>query len=476
MEVTMADEGLAFLTVYELSRKIEKKEVSPVELTDAVLGRIERLNPELNAFTTVTGELARDAAKAAEKEIMAGRYRGPFHGIPVGIKDLTDTAGIRTTYGSTSWKDYLPAEDAEIVRRLKEAGAILVGKTATHEIGYGVTTNNPFFGPTRNPWKKDCIPGGSSGGSGAAIAADMVIAANGSDGGGSIRIPSCLCGITGVKPTLGLVSRFGLLGPGTSTFGVEGPMGKTVMDCALMLQIMAGIDPRDPFTRPVPIPNYAAEIMGDIKGLKVGICPDLFPTPVDPDVQAGYERVLKVLQDAGATVHEVRLPHTELVPLSLLKIFGGEFALWHRINALSRSIEYSPDVERWMEPALELTIDDYLSAQVDREYVRSDYILAFTQVDILVGPTVPIPAPQIGQGHIVLEGVEHDLLMAIISYTAPSNLTGMPALAVPAGFSQEGLPVGVQIIAPHFEEARALRVAKVLEEALADVHTRKPKL
>lgn len=472
----MGDEGLAFLTVQELARKIQKKEVSPVEVTEAVLARIERLNPELNAFTTVTGDLARDTAKVAEKEIMMGHYRGPFHGIPIGIKDLTETAGIRTTYGSDSWRDYLPGEDGEIVRRLKEAGAILVGKTATHEVGYGATTNNPYFGPTRNPWRKDRIPGGSSGGSGAAIAADMVIAANGSDGGGSIRIPSCFCGITGVKPTLGLISRFGLLGPGTSTFAVEGPMCKTVIDCALMLQIMAGTDSRDPFTRPVSIPDYVGALAGSIKGLKVGISPDLFPTAVDPDVQAGYERVLRVLQDGGAVVCEVRLPHKDLVPSTILKIFGGEFALWHRINARFRSIEYSPDVARWMEPALALTIDDYLSAQIDREYVRYDYIMAFTQVDVLVGPTVPIPAPQIGQDPIVLGGIEYDLTEAIISYNAPSNLTGMPALSVPTGFSQEGLPVGVQIIAPHFEEGRALRVAKILEEALPDVHRRKPNL
>jgi aspartyl-tRNA(Asn)/glutamyl-tRNA(Gln) amidotransferase subunit A len=243
-----------------------------------------------------------------------------------------------------------------------------------------------------------------------------------------------------------------------------------------MLQVMAGTDPRDPFTRPVPIPDYVAALAGGVKGLKVGISPDLFPTPVHPDVQAGYERVLQVLQDAGAVVQDIRLPHTDLVPSTLLMIFGGEFALWHRVNAVSRSIKYSPDVARWMEPALAFTIDDYLGAQVAREYVRYDYIMAFTQVDVLLGPTGPVPAPQIGQDSIVLDGVAHDLLMATISYTAPSNLTGMPAMSVPAGFSQEGLPVGMQIIAPHFEEARALKVAKVLEEALADVHSRKPKL
>lgn len=472
----MADESLARLTVRELAGKIQKKEVSPLEVTGAVLARIERLNPEINAFTTVVADLACEAAKAAEQEIASGRYRGPLHGIPVGIKDLTNTAGIRTTYGSASWRDHVPTEDAEIVRRLKEAGAIVVGKTATHEVGFGATTNNPFFGPTRNPWRKDRIPGGSSGGSGAALAADMVIAATGNDGGGSIRIPSCFCGVTGVKPTLGLVSRYGLLGPGSSTFAVEGPMGKTVRDCALMLQVMAGIDPRDPFTRPVPIPDYLAALSGGVRGLKVGVSPDLSPTPVDPEVRAGYERALKVLEGAGAEIREVRLPHKDLVLDAILKIFSGEFALWHRVMTLFRPMTYSPDVARWMEPALALTMDDYLKAQLDRERVRYDYAMAFTQVEVLLAPTQAFPAPQIGQDRISLGGEERDLLEAIIVYTGPANLTGMPALSVPAGFSSEGLPLGVQIIVPHFEEARGLRVAQVLEEALADVHQRRPEL
>lgn len=472
----MADESLARLTVRELAEKIRKKEVSPLEATEAVLARIERLNPEINAFTTVTADLAREAAKTAEKEIMAGRYRGPFHGIPVGIKDLTDTAGIRTTYGSASWQDYLPQEDGEIVRRLKEAGAIVVGKTATHEVGFGATTNNPFFGPTRNPWKKEHIPGGSSGGSGAALAADLVISANGSDGGGSIRIPSCFCGVIGLKPTLGLISRFGLMGPGLSTCGVEGPMGKTVHDCALMLQVMAGTDPRDPFTRPVPIPDYGTALSGGVRGLRVGISADLSPTPVDPDVRAGYERALKVLMEAGVEVREVRLPHKDLVPATLLTIFGGEWALWHRMNARLRNITYSPDVARWMDPAMALTLDDYLRAQIDRERVRHDYAMAFAEVDVLLGPTQAFPAPKIGQDRITLGGEDRDLLETIIAYTAPSNLTGMPAISAPAGFSREGLPIGVQIIAPHFEEARALKVAQVLEEALTEVHSRKPEL
>ena len=470
----MADESLSLLTVGELSEKIRKKAVSPVELTDAVLSRIERLNPKLNAFTTVTEDLARDAARAAEKEVTGGRYRGPFHGIPVGIKDLTDTAGVRTTYGSDSWRDYVPQVDAEIVRRLKEGGAVMVGKTATHEVGFGATTNNPFFGPTRNPWNPDHIPGGSSGGSGAAVAADMVIAANGSDGGGSIRIPSCFCGIPGVKPTLGLISRFGLLGPGTSTFGVEGPMCKTVTDCALMLGVLAGVDPRDPYTRPVPLADYVAELGRGVRGLRLGVSPDLCPTAVDPDVQAGYERAVRVLQEAGVEVREVRLPNKDVVPDTLLKIFGGEFALWHRLNARTRRIVYSPDVARWTEPALRLTLDDYLIAQLDRERVRSDYVAAFTQVDVLLGPTQAFPAPEIGQDRVVLGGVDYDLLTAIVAYTAPCNLTGMPGVSVPVGFSRGGLPVGVQIIAPHFEEARALRVAKALEDGMPDVRARRP--
>lgn len=472
----MADERLAMLTVQELAGKIQKKEVSPVEVTDAVLARIERLNPAINAYTTLAADRAREAAKAAEQEIVAGKYRGPFHGIPVGIKDLTDTADMRTTYGSDSFTDYQPQHDGELVRRLKEAGAILLGKTATHEVGYGLTTNNPYFGPTRNPWKRDCIPGGSSGGSGAALAADMAILCNGSDGGGSIRIPSFFCGVFGVKPTLGLISRFGLMGAGTSTFGVEGPMGKSVTDCALALQLWAGVDPRDPFTRPLAVPDYVAALQGGVTGLKVGVSPDLFQTAVDPAVQAGYDRALKVLQEAGAHVQEVRLPHNNLTAKIFHTIFGGEFAHWHRVWSRSRPVVYSPDVARWMNPALEVTLDDYLEAQVEREHIKYDYLQAFTQVDVLLGPTSPLPAPQIGQDRVVLGGQDHDLLTAVVACTGPSNMTGMPAMAVPTGFSQEGLPVGVQLIGSYFEEVRLLRVAKVLEEALASERNRKPQL
>lgn len=472
----MADERLAMLTVQELAGKIQKKEVSPVEVTDAVVTRIERLNPTINAYTTLALDRARDTAKAAEREIAAGKYRGPFHGIPVGIKDLTDTADMRTTYGSGSFRDYQPKGDGEVVRRLKEAGAVILGKTATHEVGYGLTTNNPYFGPTRNPWNQDCVPGGSSGGSGAAVAADMAILCNGSDGGGSIRIPSFFCGIFGVKPTLGLISRFGLMGAGTSTFGVEGPMGKSVTDCALALQLWAGVDPRDPFTRPVAIPDYAAGLQSGIKGMQIGISPDLFQTGMDPDVQTAYDRALKVMQEAGASVQEVRLPNNGLTPKIFHQVFGGEFAHWHRVLSHGRTITYSPDVDRWMQPALAVTLDEYLDAQVDRERMKYDYLAAFTKVDVLLGPTSPLPAPKIGQNRAVLGGQDYDLLMAVVCCTGPSNMTGMPAMSVPTGFSREGLPVGVQLIGSYFEEAQLLQVAKVLEDTLAGERNRKPQL
>jgi aspartyl-tRNA(Asn)/glutamyl-tRNA(Gln) amidotransferase subunit A len=253
-------------------------------------------------------------------------------------------------------------------------------------------------------------------------------------------------------------------------------MGKTVFDCALMLQVMAGIDSRDPFTRPVQIPDYSTALSGGVRGFKVGIGPDLFPVPVDPDVQAGYDRVVKALEDAGAELREVRLPHKDLVPPTLLKVFGGEWALWHRVNAHFREITYSPDVARHMEPALASTLDDYLGAQIDRERIRQDYAMVFAEVDLLLGPTQAFPAPRIGQDRITVGGEDCDLLDVIIAHTAPSNLAGIPAISVPAGFSQEGLPVGMQIIAPLFEEARLLRTAQVLEEVLADVHARKPAL
>lgn len=467
----MADESLALLTLEKLSQNIRLREVSPVEVTESVLARIERLNPKLNAFTTITAELAREAAKKAEEELTAGEYRGPMHGIPVGIKDLTETAGIRTTYGSLSFKDYVPQTDAMIIQKLKEAGAVMVGKTATHELGFGVTTNNPFFGPTLNPWNTAHVPGGSSGGSAAAMAANMAIASTGSDGGGSIRIPASFCGVSGVKPTLGLISRFGLMGAGTSTFAVEGPICKTIMDCAIMLKVLAGCDPRDPFTRPVEIPDYVRHLRerDSLKGFRIGISKDLLITDIDPEVQEKYEWAIKTVESLGAVICEVSLPGQKLVLSAHTAIFGAEQGLWHKVRSRKVKLEYSEELAHLMEGALKVSLDDYLFAQIGRERLRYDYIQAFENVQVMLAPSTPIPAPKIGQTEVVINNSKYELLSLIVQYTAASNLIGNPAASVCCGYSRAGLPIGIQVIAPHYQELEAMFVGKVLEETAGSV-------
>ncbi|MBI4595553.1 MAG: amidase [Candidatus Tectomicrobia bacterium] len=461
------DESLALLTLEELAGKIRQREVSPVEVTESVLTRIDRLNTKINAFTTVTEELAREAAKKAEEEVQSGRYRGPLHGIPIGIKDLTDTSGIKTTYGSISFKDHFPQHDATLVQKLKEAGAVIVGKTATHEIGFGVTTNNPFFGPTLNPWNLDHVPGGSSGGSAAAIAANMAIATTGSDGAGSIRIPASFCGVSGVKPTLGLISRFGMMGAGISTFAVEGPICRSVMDCALMLQVLAGCDHRDPFTRPVRVPDYVKLLKEkqNLKGFRVGISKDLMLTDIDPEVQEKYEWAIKVLENLGAIICQVSIPSQKLVLTTNNAVFGAEQGLWHKVRSRKMKLEYSEELVPLMAAAMKVTLDDYLFAQIGRERLRYDYIQAFENVQVILAPCTPITAPRLGEKEVTINNTRYDLLSLIVQYTAASNLVGNPAASVCCGFSKTGLPIGIQVIAPHFQEVQAMSVAEVLEEA-----------
>lgn len=472
----MVERSVVRMSVAELADRIRKKEVSPVEATKESLEAIERLNPTLNAFTTVCADLALEQATRAEAEIVKGNWRGPMHGIPFGVKDLTDTAGVATQYGLGAFKGYVPEEDATIVRLLKEAGGIMVGKTATHEIGLGITTNNAFFGPTRNPWDTERIPGGSSGGSAAAIAADMIVASTGNDGGGSIRIPSFYCGVTGLKPTHGLVSRFGLMGWGTTSFATEGPICKTVMDCAIMLKILAGRDELDPFTVRVETPDYPALVDGGVKGLKVGVSEDLFLTEFDGEVKAAYERAAKLLVEGGAEVVEVRVPNQQLAASILPTILGGEMALIHRQWTREREIEYSPQVALLVEAALAVSLEDYVRAGADRERLRRDYDDVFAEVDVLLGPISPVPAPKIGEDAITVNGQQYDLLMAVVSCTGAGNLVGLPSVATPVGFTHSGLPLGVQIMAKHFNEVAALRAARAIERAVPEVSGRRPPL
>jgi aspartyl-tRNA(Asn)/glutamyl-tRNA(Gln) amidotransferase subunit A len=453
----MSDPKLPFGTIAELAARLRKKEISPVELTDAVLDRIGAVDGKLKAFITVMRDEARNAAKAAELAILAGTYLGPLHGIPVAVKDLYYTRGIKTTAGSKILATFVPDYDAAVVERLKQAGAVIVGKANTHEFAM-----NTWTPPTRNPWDTDRIPGGSSGGSGAAVAASECIAAVGTDTGGSIRIPSALCGIVGLKPTFGRVSRHGVV-PLAWTCDHAGPMTKTVEDAALMLRAMAGYDARDPATVRLAVPNYARALTGDVKGLRVGMPRNYFFDAIDPEVEEAVRKAIKTLEGLGASVHEVSFPHLGSMAITHACIVLTEAATYHEKWLRTRADDYQPDVRFSLEWGKLFMGMDYVQAQRVRELIRQDFAEVLRHVDVIAAPTVPAPASKVGEDPITIKGNKEGLVGAHIRLNRPSNHTGLPAISVPCGFTTAGLPIGFQLIGRAFDEATVLRAAHAYE-------------
>ncbi|HXJ33319.1 MAG TPA: amidase [Candidatus Eisenbacteria bacterium] len=451
----MPDARLTRLTLAEAADLLRRGSLSPVELCEAALARVDAIDPELNSFTTrVRADVALVAAREAEREIAAGRHRGPLHGIPVGVKDLIDTAGLRTTYGSGIFRDYVPNRDGAVPARLREAGAVLLGKTATHEFGMGITTNNHFFGPTRNPWRREHVPGGSSGGAAAATAAELGTWQVGTDGGGSIRIPAAFCGVVGLKPTLGLISNRGQFGNGNVSFSVPGPIARTVRDAAIAAQALAGFDPEYAYARAGDPPDLLADLERGVRGLRVGTSPDLMPAP-DPAVHAAYDGALDRLQALGAAIAEVRMPHHDLLFGVTFAVFAIEGGNQTRELIGDRPRVFSPEVERLMvDPPTDAGV--WARAVRDRQWVAHDYTAAFRDVDVLVTPTAPCPAPRIDE-----DGGSH--VFRVVPYTAAINMVGLPAVSIPMGMDR-GLPLGLQIIGPHGADGLVLRVAHALEQ------------
>ncbi|MBW1945212.1 MAG: amidase [Deltaproteobacteria bacterium] len=450
--------------------------MSPVEVTEAHLRRIESLNPELFAFITVTADQAMDAAKVAEKEVNAGRWRGPMHGIPFGVKDIVNTAGILTTNGSSFHRDNVPAEDAEIIRRLKSAGGILLGKTHTHEFAAAATTINPHYGTTRNPWNRECIVGGSSGGSAAAVAAGMCRAAIGTDTGGSIRGPAGLCGIVGLKPTLGLVGLRGIC-PNVPSFDHPGPMTATAYDAGLMLQALAGFDPLDSMSRDRPVPEYNAEIDKGVKGFKILLCPDFYGnTEVDAQVQTAMDGAVEVFRDLGATVEEVPFPHYQSLMDLWRVIAGPEFAEFHRPFFEENPDGYGEDVKERLDWSLQVTLDEYVRGLRDLVPLRREAEKFFRGADALITPALPCVAPPIDTLMTRINGREVPYDFPHRPFLTVHNITGFPALVTPMGFSREGMPLSLQIVGGPWCEATILRVAHAYEQATPDIRASRPSL
>jgi aspartyl-tRNA(Asn)/glutamyl-tRNA(Gln) amidotransferase subunit A len=464
---TVPDDRLTSLTLTEAAALLRRRAISPVELATAVLERIAALEPILHAFATLADpEEVRAAAREAEREIGAGRHRGVLHGIPVGVKDLIDTAGLRTTYGSAMFRDHVPVRDGAVPARLREAGAILVGKTATHELGMGITTNSAFFGTTRNPWHRDHVPGGSSGGAAAAVAAELCPWQVGTDGGGSIRIPAAFCGVVGHKPTLGLVSNRGQFGNGNVSFSVPGPLARTVRDAAIATQALAGHDPEYAYSIPAPAPDLLGDLERGVAGLRVGTSDDLLVPEPDASVRAAHSATLDRLAGLGATVERIAMPNHGRLQSVTLAVFTAEGGTQTRRLIGGRLLEVSPAVARVMaDPPSDPAV--WADAHRDRAFLAQDYAAAFTRVDVLVVPTVPEPAPRIDD-----EELPH--VLRVVPYTAAVNMVGLPAVSIPMGF-HDGLPLGVQIIGPHGADALVLRVAWALEQAAAQHQVRRPK-
>jgi aspartyl-tRNA(Asn)/glutamyl-tRNA(Gln) amidotransferase subunit A len=470
----MDTQSLCFTSIAHLAELISRHELSPVDVVEAHLQRIEALNPGLLAFLEVTAETARRQAKAAETEIIAGRSRGPLHGIPYGAKDIFDTAGVRTTQGSSLFRDRVPADDAESVARLNRAGAVLLGKCHTHEFAAGGTTVNPHYGTTRNPWNLARIAGGSSGGSAAALAAGLCPAALGSDTGGSIRTPAAFCSVVGLKPTHGRVSLRGVC-PNTPSFDHVGPMTRTVGDAALVLQIIAGYDPRDPMSRDVPVPDFSAKLRKGIRGVRLALCPDFTGhAAVDREVAGAFDRTVATLGALGASIETVPFPHYERIERTMNAILGAEFAEVHRPSYTMNPEAYGKDVRARLERAFTVTLDDYVRALRERELLRRDMDELFQRVDAIVLPSTPCVAAPIDTLMARINGQELECLWLHRPFLTPHNLTGCPAIAVPMGFSTDGLPLSLQIVGRQWGEADILRIAHAYEAATPDIQARRP--
>jgi aspartyl-tRNA(Asn)/glutamyl-tRNA(Gln) amidotransferase subunit A len=458
----------------DLGRMIATKQVSPVEVVRAHLDRIAAVDSKLRAFITVCADSALESARAAEADLMAGRVLGRLHGVPWAPKDLYSTRGVRTTGGSKILADSVPSEDSTVVARLARAGTILLGKLNMHEFAYGPEGLNAHYGDARNPWSADAhrITGGSSSGSGAAVAAGLAPGSLGSDTGGSIRIPASLCGITGLKPTYGRVSRAGVL-PLAWSMDHVGPMTRSARDCALMLSVIAGYDPADPTTSVLPVPDYGAALTGDMKGLRVGLLRAHFTDPAAADVRAAVEASAKQLEQAGAVVDEVNLTQVIHVATGSAAIVASEALAYHAPWMRSRPQDYQPDVRERLRLGAFVNGAHYVRAQQIRALVTREVDEALARRDVLLAPATPLVAPVLGEREAALGDGPSDVRAALLRCTRPFNFSGHPACAAPCGFTPGGLPIGLQIVGRPFDEATVLRVVDAYQR-MTDWHTRRP--
>ncbi len=449
---------LTDLPLSEAAALIQRREVSSVELTEACLARIEQMEPRINAFITLAAESARQAARQADAEIARGEYRGPLHGIPLALKDLYATADMPTTAGSKF--DLLPpgSGDACAVQKLRAAGAVLLGKLNMHEIALGVTNENPHFGNCHNPWDTTRITGGSSGGSAAALAAKMIFGSLGSDTGGSIRIPAALCGVVGLKPTRGRVSLRGVV-PLSWNLDHAGPLARTVRDAAILLQAIAGYDPDDPYSVNIPVDDYTAKIEAGVSGWRVALADDDFFGDADPEVLDAVQKAAGVFERLGARVERVAIPNGLEAAQANVRLVTSDAAAFHRERMESHPDDFGADVLERLRQGAALTAVQYSLLRRTQMQVTRWFEQFFETYDLLLTPATPMAAPRIGETSAVARARQ------LTRFTAPFNLTGLPALSVPCGFTADGLPIGLQIVSRHWREGALLRAAHTYEQS-----------
>src|SRR6059036_2073852 len=474
MQSSSPKSDLGFLSLTELSELIRSRKVSPVEVTRSILDRIEKLNPAYNAYITVTRDVAMKSAQEAESEIQHKKWRGPLHGVPVAVKDLFDTIGIKTTAGSALFKDRVPDQDAEVIRRLKAAGAVLVGKTNMHEFAFGGNSLVTYFGAVHNPWEPGHIAGGSSGGSAAAVASGLCFGALGSDTAGSIRQPAAYCGIAGLKPTYGLVSTRGVI-PLAWSLDHAGPMTRTVTDAAIMLQALAGYDQEEITSHQFVIPNYTTALREKMPQVRLGISREFFFESLDSEIETAVNEAIGVLRKLAASTKEIALPVNSITDRTVI---AAEAYAYHADFVAKKPEQYQPPTLAQIRGGADIRTVDYIMAHRELARLRRGIRQMFETVDAIVTPTTPIAPPTIAafdsayRDPAVPNSIS-DIRRLTLRNTSPFNKYGLPTISVPCGFTRNGLPIGLQISGPNGGEAAILQLAHAYEQA-TEWHKRRP--
>lgn len=458
-------------TIQEISRSVSAGSVSPVKLTERYLARIERLDGRINSYITVLRDESLRSAEALEAELSEGKVRSPLHGIPVAVKDLIYIKGVRCTAGSKILSNHIAGYDSPVARRLKQAGAVIIGTTNMHEFACGATSVNPHFGPVRNPWNTERISGGSSGGSAAAVAADLAVASIGTDTSGSVRIPASLCGVIGLKPTYGLISRVGVI-PLAASFDTVGTLTWSAWDAAAMLKVLAGHEQNDMTTADVEIPDYVGEISG-ARSFKVGVPSHYFMDVLDAGVEESFNKFTDRLVSLGFEVSQVEYKDIDRAVESWAAIRRAEATAFHERWLQEMPDQYGEDVRRSLEIGMQIPATKYINAQNSRPALRESFLDSMRDVDVVATPTTSINAPLIGQSSVAVKSSDVDVYSALVRLTLPFNVVGFPALSMPIGLS-DGLPVGAQLVARPFDELSLLQLVQRYEDRFGQFE--KPKL